>query len=452
MIEQKLFFTRNGEYTMWEKINLIKEEDLNFLMKYIEETMNIDLNDSKFLNSSKERMIFTIYKLKTVNSRELENLIDQYFSVNNIEKSDFNASLFRIDLSYININIGYIELQDLMKKNDEYGVDNISTCVFLRKDINCIDIRLSSIKINDYKDNDNEQFVNTEVRIYFNFGFILMTDFNEYTHTKTVKTKLIQNIKNLLTDMCQDVLPYTLSDIALRVLLKKSKKYASKFKFSIDDYINVDFNIIYNIGDDPLQHAGLREFYDKHPISLIKISMNSNEEKYITIDGERGKLICRSKSMEVKDIDEFIYLLKDVIKYDYLNVNYIKQIKLIAKRKLVGPSLTKISQVDGIYIEIIKNIVTFLGDNNDVDTISITRNAFIYCLINNIIINNNIQIKFKLDERVVKLLSKLLEQDKENIYMLFDYIMNLAINNNDNILEVFDEFINLKSERNVSQI
>lgn len=455
MLEQKLFFTRNGEYTVWEKIQSLKESSLEEIIYYIKESLKINLGEDKYSNSSNKRILYTLCVSEEDETIKeiLNSLIDQYFLRDNIEKSDFNALLFKLDLSYMDVDIGYRLLQKLKEKRNEYNIEKPQFDIFLRKNDDCIDIRLSTTKVNEYKDNSNEQFVNTEVRIYFDFGLILMTDYNDYTHIKSIKTKLINDIQALLTNTESKFEPYRLSDMALRVLLKKSKKYSSKFKFSIDGFIDVDFSVSENINDDPLQYDGLREFYDNHPISVIKISMSDNEDKYITVDGEKGKLISRSKNMEVKDIDEFIHLLRDVIKYDYLNNNYIKNIKDIAKRKLVGPSATKISKVESIYGQIEKKIKVYLGENIDPDSVAIIRNAFFYCLIMKIFKIECPDIKFEIDDEILGTLSKLLEINRDSINKLFNYIISLAINPNINdLLEALDEFISIKGELNVNQI
>lgn len=452
MLEQKLFFTRNGQYTIWEKINSVEDDNLDLIIKYIIEVLGIDLQQESYMNSSRERLIYTVYKLNQNINEKLENEIQKYSLVESIEKSDFNAVLYKLDLSYMNIDLVYSKLERLQEKDSEYDLDNIKSTVFFRKNEKCIDIRLSSTKINDYKDNSNEQFINTEIRIYFELGLMLMTDYNEYTHNRTVKAKLLENLNMLLNNNYQKIESYKLSDITLRFLLKKSRKYASKFKFYVDEYINVDFNVVDSIGDNPLEHAGLREFYDKHQISAIKILMNSNEEKYITVDGEKGKLISRSKNMEVKDIDEFVKLLSDVIKYDYLNVDYKKNIKDIAVRKLIGHTAYKLAQVEDIYTGIENKIAEYLNNKKDIETIVLTRNTFLYCLINNKSIDSSDTITYKLDKGIIQQLCKLLNIQKESIAKVFNHIVTLTITNNDNLLEALDEFINLKGDLNVNQV
>lgn len=449
MIEQKLFFTRNGEYTIWEKINSLNENNLDQIITLINDNNCVESEDFEDV-AYKKRYIYTSYKDYEDIRSLLEEEINKYFLSNRIDRCDFNASLYKINLNYTNIDLADRQLQNLKLLNHEYEVKNIITKIFPNKIDSYIDIRLSSLKINDYKDNSNEQIINTEVRIYFKLGLIAMTDYNDYTHNKKVKDLLLTNVYSLLNDEYKNRETYKLSDITLRLLLKKSKKYSSKFKFFIDDYVNVDFNIIENMGTNPLEHSGLRDFYDKHKISLIKICMSSNTDKYITVDGEKGKIGSRSKAIEVKDIDEFINLINEVIKYDYLNFDYKKNIKDVAMRKLRGHTAKKVSYVNDLYHNIEGKIKEYLGEKKDIDTVEFTRNTFFYCLINNKMVNNIGEIKYKLNIESINKLSNWLGIEKYCIEATFDYLVKIAVNNDENLLESFDDYINFMGETNVN--
>lgn len=450
MIEQKLFFTRNGEYTIWEKIDSLRDEDLDFLAEVIRSSLKIELEETREYSNIKGK-IYSIYKSNDNVRNVLNTEINRIFSPENASKCDFNANLYKIDLNYMNIDVAYKELKKLNNVRAEYEIDDIYTEVFLNKEDNCIDVRISSKKSNDYKDNSNEQIINTEVRIYFMLGLLVMTDYSDYTHNRKVKEVLLNNIYDLLNNNYHNKSSYKLSDITLRLLLKRSKKYASKFKFYVDDYVNVDFNITEDLGASPLEHSGLREFYDKHPISLIKISMSSNDDKYITVDGERGKLISRSKTMEIKDIDEFIQLLNDVIRYDYLNFDYKKNLRHVARRKDIGNTATILSSVNDTYLEVERKISECLVEKNDIDAVALTRNTFFYCLINKKIVNTTEQKDYGLDSAIIKQLSRWLDISNEQISSTFNYLIRTAIeNSDDSLLEAFDNYINVQGDLNVS--
>ena len=186
MIEQKLFFTRNGKYTTWEKIVSLNEESLDNILTFINSLINYNIGNIEDTDS-KRTTIFSLYESNVEFKDLIEEKINEYFSSENINKCDFNGSLFKMNLNYINIDIAYDNLQQLYNMNDDYGINGIITEVFLNKNRQHIDIRLTSNKKNQYKNNTNEQIINTEVRIYYKFGLILMTDYSEYTHSKKVK-------------------------------------------------------------------------------------------------------------------------------------------------------------------------------------------------------------------------------------------------------------------------
>lgn len=450
MIEQKLFFTRNGQYTIWEKIDSLKEEQLDEVLEFLKTITTISTKYELEL-SNKKAIIYSSYD----NNKNLRDIIEEkinvFFLSENINKCDFNGALFKINLSYTNVDLAYTQLQGLSRKNNDYDINGIQTYVYLKKDDEFIDIRLTSNKMNQYKGNFNEQIINTEVRIYFKYGLILMTDYNDYTHSKKVKDKLLNNIYSSLNDVYTSNKVCRLSDITLRVLLKKSKRYASKFRFEVDECINVDVNIIDNLGDNPLEHTGLRDFYNKHSISSIKIAMNMNDDKFITIDGEKGKISSRLKSLEERDINEFMELLNYVVKYDYLNFDYKKDIKNIAIRIFYGHTATKISIVNSIYKEIEQAIAKKIKDKNDVDTIALTRNILFYCLINKKLVTSKEEYNNELPNTVVNQLAKLLNISNDIINATFNHLMKIVICEYD-MLEAFDEFVNSSGDLNVNQV
>jgi len=282
---------------------------------------------------------------------------------------------------------------------------------------------------------------------------IVVTDYTEYTHLKSIKNALIEEIRCILINTNGLLEPYILSDIALRVLLKISKKYASKFKFAVDDYMNLSCNMLDTVTDDPLSISGLKELYDKHKIFGIKICMSPNEEKYIAVDGKKGKLISRSKSMEISDIDELVKLISEIVKYDYLNSDYIKQTKDIAKRVLVGPTTNKIAQVESMYSVINTLISQTLKDKTDKDGITLVFNAFFYSLLKKVKIVDNIELTYVIDDGVALVINKIFGMSVNKINKLFNMVINLAlIQESDMLLAELDDFIKRQGEEHASSI
>ncbi|GAA0725251.1 hypothetical protein GCM10008905_20280 [Clostridium malenominatum] len=452
MLEQKLFFTRNGKYTLWEKLQDISKGKLENIKAYVSDELQVDIQE--YENASAESYIYNCYRLIDDEQKNLLDMqINQFFEEDKGIGADFNGTLYKMDVSYMNAEIIYNLLEKLEEKVDLFDVEDLKISRFIREEEKCVDIRLASTKKIDYKENINDRLINTEVRIYIELGLMIMTDYSDYTHSKSVKSILIQEIRHILLNQNGALDPYTLSDMALRVLLKRSKKYASKFKFTVGDYMSLDCNILENVTDDPLSISGLKEIYDKHKMFEIKVSMSANEEKYITIDGERGKLISRSKCIEISDINEFVTLLSEVVKYDYLNSNYIKQAKNIAKRVLVGPTTSKISQVDGIYSIIHKSITDILVSKVDIDNISLTINAFFYLLLKKIEVSEDITSDYEIDKATLQTIKKIFGIDSITVNKLYNKVIEIALSQDGDILIAeLDGFIKQYGEKYVNSI
>ncbi len=452
MLEQKLFFTRNGEYTLWEKLQDISKGKLEIIKAYILNELRVDMQG--YENASTESYIYNYYRLIDDVQRSLLDIqINQFFEEDKGIGTDFNGILYKMDVSYMNAKIIYNLLEKLEEKVDVFDIDSLEVSRFIREEENCVDIRIASTKKIDYKENTNDRLINTEVRIYIDLGLMVMTDYSDYTHAKSVKSILIQEIRHTLLNQNGVLEPYALSDMALRVLLKRSKKYASKFKFVVGDYMSLDCNILENVTDDPLSINGLKEIYDKHKMFEIKVSMSANEEKYITIDGKRGKLSSRSKCIEISDINEFVILVSEVVKYDYLNSNYIKQTKDIAKRVLVGPTTSKISQVDGIYSIIHKSITGILANKVDIDNISLTINAFFYSLLKKIEFSGEVTSEYEIDNVILQTIKKIFEIDSVKVNKLYNKVIEIALSQDSDILIAeLDGFIKQHGEEYVNSI
>ncbi|HBJ1646676.1 TPA: hypothetical protein LA462_001157 [Clostridium botulinum] len=452
MLEQKLFFTRNGEYTLWEKLHEISTGKLEIIKAYISDELQVDMQ--KYENSSTESYIYNCYRLIDCDQKSLLDIqINQFFEEDKGVGTDFNGTLYKMDVSYMNAEIIYNLLEKLEEKVDIFDIDGLKISRFIREEENCVDIRVASTKKIDYKENTNDRLINTEVRIYIDLGLMVMTDYSDYTHAKCIKSMLIQEIRHIILNQNGVLEPYTLSDMALRVLLKRSKKYASKFKFAVGDYMSLDCNILENVTEDPLMISGLKEIYDKHKMFEIKVSMSINEEKYITIDGERGKLSSRSKCIEISDINEFVILISEVVKYDYLNSNYIKQSKDIAKRVLVGPTTNKISQVDGMYSIIYESITDILVSKVDIDNISLTINAFFYSLLKKIEVSEGVTIEYEIDAITLQTIKKIFGIDSVKVNKLYNKLIKIALSQESDVLiSELDKFIKQYGEEYVNSI
>ena len=445
MLEQKLFFTRHGEYTIWEKISMNNKENLYHIKLEIEDIFQIDLGED-------ERVIINnIYNLYNRESKEnkvvIENIIDNNFYRD--DKSDFNAILYKFDNSNININTVDNKLNKLSERVDLYDESEFEIDKFTDIESRIVDIRLRSKKLDYYKGSSNEQVLNTEVRIYLNWGLVVMTDFSDYTRKKSIKNNLISDISHIIMGSESKIEECILSDMTLRVLLKQSKNNASKYKFTIDGLMDVDFSIIDGNSENPLYYEHLRGFYEKSKLSAIKISMNSNSEKNITIDGNKAKIRAQSKNLTDSDINEFMGCLNEVMRYDYLNKDYSLEVFEKTKNKLVGTTIQRKNTIEGLYNEVYQAIYKELGDNVDIDIKSILNNSFFYCLLNNVKINYSRNINLELDSKTIKLISKLFAINSETINKLYTDLIYIGKHTEIDILEEIDRYIMDEGVENV---
>lgn len=445
MLEQKLFFTRNGEYTLWEKISMNNKVNLNNIKSAIENIWGCYLGDDEGIITN------NIYNLYNNQSREnqlvIEEIIDSNFSWD--DKSDFNALLYKFDNSNFDINIIDNKLNQLLDRIDSYEESELEVCKFTNIEAKIIDIRLRSKKLVHYKGSSNEQVLNTEVRIYLDWGLVVMTDFSDYTHKKSTKNNIISDISDIITGSKSKLQECILTDMTLRVLLKQSKNNASKYKFTIEGLMDVDFNITDGSSGDPLSYEHLKGFYERYKLSLIKISMNNNNEKYITIDGNKAKLHSRSKNLTAVDINEFMSCLNEVMKYDYLNKDYSGHVFQKTKNRLVGPTIQRKVMIEDLYKKVYNSISIELGDNLGIDIKSILNNAFFYCLLNKVVIRDIHTTDLYLDVSITKLITKLFGIDTETINNLYSDLISIGKNVDVDILEEIDRYVMCEGVENV---
>lgn len=450
MLEQKLFFTRNGEYTLWEKLSLNNKINLEKIKSEIERKYDINLG---LENNDLENQIFIFYTSSNPeNQRRIQVIINNFFCPVDLEQTDFNALLYSLNCDYSDIIAADRMLEKLEELTNE-GEETYEVTKYLRKSDNAIDIRLTSIKNNFYKDNYNEQIINTEARIYLKLGLIVMTDYSDYTHKKSVKNKLIEDISFILTTVRSSKTECKLTDNTLRMLMKKSKKYSQRFKFSIQNFINVELNVTEEIEENPLDYMEVKKFYDNYDISMIKISMSENQDKYITIDSVKSKINSRSKCIDINDINEFVILLSDVMKYNYLNNDYIKEVIEVAKIALVMPTVSKINEVQDLNSMITKAIKDSLDDKFDSDNSKILKNSFFYCLLNGIKLQDDDNKVEEISEIILSMINKIFNVSRGEVKGLYNFIIDIGKEvDSDRILEMIDTNVNSQGERNVNTI
>lgn len=447
MLEQKLFFTRNGQYTLWEKLSLNNKDNLLRIKEELELELNLELDEDRdnLINN-----VYLIYlKEDDIECKEkIESIINKFFLGEDLEKLDFNALLYKFDNKYLNLELIEDKLQGIDEIIKSYD-DDLKLYKYIDNENSIIDIKMTSKKVKQYKGNSNDQILNTEIRIYSNLGLIIMTDYGDYTHRKSIKMKIISDISELLTKNRFSIKECILTDMTLRLLLKRSKTKASKFKFSMEGLMDVDFKLADDNTDNPLDYEQIKPFYEKYKLSLIKISMNSDKDKYITIDGSKGKLNSRSKTLEPRDVDEFMECLSDVMKYDYLNKSYIDDVLKIADRELIMTSISKRSHVENMYFDISQQIEDDLFIHEDKELCMILANAFFYFLIYNIEPIESEAYKLKINEKSLKKIKKIFKIEELVANKIYNSIIYLA-DKKDDILESLDNHITCGEVENVN--
>jgi hypothetical protein len=136
-----------------------------------------------------------------------------------------------------------------------------------------------------------------------------------------------------------------------------------------------------------------------------------------------------------------------------LNSNYIKQVKDIAKRVLIAPTTSKVSQVDDIYSNIHKSITDVLAFRVDMDNRSLTINAFFYSLLNKIEVSEDIINEYEIDKGTLQKIRKILDIDIENVNKLYNKVIKIALSqDNDILITELDRFIKQYGEKYVNSI
>ena len=165
--------------------------------------------------------------------------------------------------------------------------------------------------------------------------------------------------------------------------------------------------------------------------------------KYFFIVRNEGKLICQSRTLDNNDINYFIDKLNVILKYDYLNSDYLKQLKILGRRKLVGPDRQTEIAVLSCYYSIKQFIMDKCQDTSGVFA-NIINNAFFYCLIKKYMCNISI-LNGNRHSLPIKLKSYLLAITGINtdaIENLLSLLINTYVNNDiEKLLKDLDNLI-----------
>ncbi|WP_346975444.1 hypothetical protein [Clostridium perfringens] len=441
MLEQKLFFTRNGKYTLWEMIYLLNECGMSKVKEYIKN--NYQKED--IVNFNKVEL-FKFCRSNN-NDHNLYRTINCVFKESFKEGSDFNGILYNIELNNTN---GEFLIEKINKVDWPNGID---VNLFFKKKDNFIDIRFSSEKNIEFKENINNIILNTELRIYIDLGIMVVTDFSDYTHSKIIKDSLIKCLKESIPEI-QSISQHILSDVTLRVLMQKNFSNASEIKLALDEGASLKCSVSNSQYKNPLEIKKFKEIYDSTNMFAVKLLIDGTDDKFINIDGGKGKLVSRTRNILCSDIDKFIKLISNVIKYDYLNLNYKLNLRNIANNILVGVTVRKYRYADKLFNSVISSFKDLLSEKVDDEKILIAINSFLYAIINKIQVNDEINIDNELEDTTILYIKQILNLDKENVNKLYNVIVNICLTESDydKMLSLLDEFLNGQAVLNVSAV
>lgn len=448
MKEQKLFFTRNGVYTPWEMLNHLPEHYLDLLYNYTVEKMWSTTSPGR----KEEFPSFLYRKLKELKGDEQEGFfgeISAFFKQLEPPKSDFNAYMYHYSADSFDLRSVEANLEKLQTNSSQFGIDQLDIIFFTHEKFgdlqNVVDIRFTSPRSSFYKESEIVQMLNTEIRVYLDLGIALMTNFSKYTHSDTEKVKFINHVIHDISSSRGEIKPIQLSDRSLRNLLLMDKKIPSKLNFEVEGRLKIKFDIYEDTTMSELQRQDeIKYIYDRYQLSQLKVKISEGEEdKYLNIDGSEGRLISRTHNLDVSDIDRFIERIGALLKYDYLNHSYEKELKAMAMRELTGTSIQKNNQINICYRDVertIKSNSTTI--TNDIR--SLIRNAFFYCLYTNVFPEGK-EGKQLLEQNTSRVLSKVTRHNDLDVNSLFDTLLGLIEESNGDFGELIvkvDHFVN----------
>lgn len=448
--EQKLFFTRNGNWLLWEMLCHLKDI-------YYDDLYDLCIG-KKWTNtypSSKDEFpsfLYTIYEELGQEEQEILGAkIEEFFSITGQPKSDFNAFIYKyigvcLDIKSIDANLKALE-----GSIDQLDIEGLEMRYYLHQNVkdmgDIVDICFTSDKSLYYKRNDNAQLIHTEIRVYLQYNIALMTDFSQYTHSDSDKKKFIlETLKRVSSFRSAAIEPLKLSSDSLKKLfVLEDATIPSKMKFNIEGRMKVGFAFDRSLNyEEILGQDEVKMFYDKYSLSVVRINLSDTEDKYITVDGMDGKLISRSHLLDVSDIDNFIKRLSVLITYDYLNHNYYKDILFLAKQNLIGPDMKKEQKVNTCYKEVEKTLNSVCTGVNSGVFVNVLRNSFFYCIKEGIAIKSE-ENAIQLNDESTAYLGLIVKVVPKQVNEVLNALLSLYKENNkdlSNLIVSIDDRIN----------
>ncbi|KKC46950.1 hypothetical protein VE23_07050 [Paenibacillus sp. D9] len=442
MKERKLFFTRNGQFSFWEKLNALKFEMLEELYYFVVEKKWTSLYPRN--NDEFPSFIYKIYEVGGNQQASLETKVDELFSLVELPKSDFNAYVYHYPGQSLDLVSAEINLNKLKDSVLDFKIEGLEIDIFpyeiMNNHKNVIDIRFTSGRSLYFKQNENIQFLNTEIRFYLEKRMAVVTNFSQYTHNDADKALFInKSIQQVSSYRGANLSPILLSDQSLReLLLLEDTQLPTKLKFEVEGRLKVKIDVSdkSNFNDLVLQDE-VKYFYDKFPLTNIRVNLSEVGEKWLSVDGAEGKLMTRAQNIEVCEIDSFVEKLSILIEYDYLNRNYLEDIQNRANHKLITTQSTKNMIIKSCYHDVEIKISDYQKDFTGV-FIKLLQNAFFYCINTRLYLKPKATEKtyYALDVKTIGYLARINDVKPEAITNILLSLLELYSEHKDNIKDL----------------
>ncbi len=440
--EQKLFFTRNGQFSVWEKLNALNFEQLEKLYYFLFEKRYI----GDYYPASNDEFPSFLYKAyeslgdSPDKQTAYEEMINLSFCEIETPKCDFNALIYHYSGVSFDLESARMNLERLKENIGGLEIVGLEMELWYYPDKNVLDVRFTSEKSSYFKENNNVQYLHTEVRVYLDYNVALMTNYSQYTHNDNEKNKFINSVVQSVSTVRNILLsPIKLSDHSLRKLIvMEDQNLPAKLKFHVEGRFKVDIDIDHDAKvKDLVSQEEIKYFYDKFPITLIRVKVRDDEEKMINLDGIDGKMFTRSQNVEPEDIDAFTEKISMLLAYDYLNVNYQKEIGWMATNNLIASNQQKDNIVNTIYKEIDKFILRKTNDVTGV-FVKLVSNSFFYCLKERKVLTPKHDGDFdsKIDVRLIQYLSKIVKIQAAQIVGILNCLLELFNENQGDVAKL----------------
>lgn len=196
--ERKLFFTRNGEYTVWEMLNELNEPQLHELYIFVLSEKRWTENHPGTLDRY-PWFLYNIWDKLGPNERlELEAEIRKKFSELGELSSDFNGFLYCFSASSLDLESARLNLINLTRSTSNFEIDGLEISFFIYPELleskNIVDVRFTSERTRYYLENENTIHLNTEIRVYLDLRIAVLTNYSEYTHSTSEKSLFIKEV------------------------------------------------------------------------------------------------------------------------------------------------------------------------------------------------------------------------------------------------------------------